>query len=62
MEVGRVQDAKGKAKKGKERKDKEIRKGRKLITRAKVKAKTKKTKVWQHATLVENLKMYIDCV
>ena len=66
VDVDRVQDVKGKGKKGnhwakltmpkeKERKEKEnSRKERKVITRAKVRAKTRKEKVWQLATLVDS--------
>ena len=47
--------AKVKMPKEKERKEKEnSRKERKVITRAKVRAKTRKEKVWQLATLVDS--------
>ena len=49
-----IRKAKVKMLRAKERKESEIRKEKKAITRAKVKAKTKKAKVWQHVTLVEN--------
>ena len=49
-----IRKAKVKMLRAKERKESEIRKEKKMITRAKVKAKTKKAKVWQHVTLVEN--------
>ena len=66
--MDRVQDARGKGKKGKndhqkgKRKDakgkgekgKEIRKEQNVITRAKVEAKTRKAKVWQRIALVES--------
>ena len=62
--IDRVQDAKGRVRvarmtikrakvkmpRAKERKGKEIRKDRQAIARAKVKAKTRKAKVWQHVT------------
>ena len=67
MDVSRVQNAKGKGKKvkmprAKERRQKEIRKERKVITRAKVKAQTKKAKVWQHVTLVESQDILLKIV
>ena len=42
--------------------EKEIRKERKVIRRAKVKAKTKKAKVWQHVTLVESQEILLKTV
>ena len=62
MDIDRVQGAKGKGKKGKndhqkgkgkDAKEKEITKEKKVITRAQVKVKTRKVKVWQHVTLLE---------
>ena len=47
-----IRKAKVKMLRAKERKKKEIRKERKVITGAKVKAKTTKGKVWQLVTLV----------
>ena len=49
-----IRRAKVKMLRAKERKEKEFRKEKKVITRAKVKAKTKKAKVWQHVALVES--------
>ena len=46
--------AKVKMERARERKEKEIRKEKKVITRAKVKEKTGKVKVWQHVALVES--------
>ena len=46
----------------KERKEKEIRKERKVITMAKVKAMTSKAKVWQHVTLVESQDILLKTV
>ena len=66
MDVDRVQDAKGKGEKGKNacqkgkgkdakgkgNKEEDHRKERKVITRAKARARTRKEKVWQIVTLV----------
>ena len=49
-----IKRAKVKMPRAKERKEKEIRKEKKVITRVKVRAKTRKVKVWQHVTLVES--------
>ena len=74
MDFDEVQDAKGKGKKGKndrqkgkarmpksqERKEREIRKEKKVLARAKVKAKTRKPNLWQHATLVESQDILLE--
>ena len=46
----------------KERKAKEIRKERKVIARAKVKAKARKARVWQHVRLVESQDILLKTV
>ena len=46
--------AKGRMPRAKERQEKETRKEKKVTTRAKVMAKTRKAKVWQHVTLLES--------
>ena len=51
-ERARYQKGKGKGAKGEGRRDKENRKEKKVITRAKVRAKTTKERVWQLVTLV----------
>ena len=59
-----IRKAKAKMPRAKERQGKEIRKERRVITRAKVKAKTKKAKakVWQHVTPVESQDIFLKTV
>ena len=57
-----IRKAKVKILRAKERKEKEIRKEGTVITRAKVKAKTRKAKVWQHVTLVESQDSWLKTV
>ena len=57
-----IRRAKVKMPRAKERKGKEIRKEKKVITRVRAKAKIKKAKACQHATLVESQDILLKTV
>ena len=57
-----IRKAKVKMLRAKERKEKEIREERKVITGSKVNAKTRKARVWQRVTLVEGQDILLKTV